>query len=385
MNIKGLIERRNAIVDEMHAIVPQEERALTEEETSKFDELEKELRALDETLARLEKLEGEKVKEVREAMAPQESPAVAEERAFVDYVLGRTNEIRDGEQNMDATNGGAVIPVSIANRIITAVKDRCPILAGATVYAVKGTLKVPVYGPKTVSSTAHDIAVGYQTEFTDITADSGAFTTKDLGGYLAGALTLIGRSVENNGAFSVTTFIVDQMAEKIAIFLEGELLKGSGHSNNHAEGALATSNTVTTAAANKITFDELLDLQASVKQAYQQNACWTMAPATFNEIRKIKDGNGVYLMQRDASSAFPYTLLGKPVYVSDNMPAIAASAKVVLYGDYSGLSVNIRENISVEVLKEKYATMHALGVVAWVEFDSVVTDAQKLACLVMHS
>ena len=82
---------------------------------------------------------------------------------------------------------------------------------------------------------------------------------------------------------------------------------------------------------------------------------------------------------------FPYRLLGKPVYLSDNMPVMAASAKAVLYGNYSGLSVNMRENISIEVLREKYSTMHALGVVAWFEFDSKVTDNQKLAVLTMKS
>ena len=52
------------------------------------------------------------------------------------------------------------------------------------------------------------------------------------------------------------------------------------------------------------------------------------------------------------------------------------------YGDCSGLSVNFRENISIEVLREKYATQHAIGVVSWFEFDSRVTDSQKLAVLV---
>ena len=67
------------------------------------------------------------------------------------------------------------------------------------------------------------------------------------------------------------------------------------------------------------------------------------------------------------------------------MPAQAAGSKSVLYGDYSGLSVNFRENISIQVLREKYATQHAIGVVSWFEFDSRVTDHQKLAVLTMKA
>ena len=64
---------------------------------------------------------------------------------------------------------------------------------------------------------------------------------------------------------------------------------------------------------------------------------------------------------------------------------MAASATPILYGDYSGLSVNIREEPSVEVLREKYATQHALGVVMWFEMDSKVTDEQKLAVNVQNT
>ena len=207
------------------------------------------------------------------------------------------------------------------------------------------------------------------------------FTSVDLGGYLAGALTLIGRSVENNGSFSVVDFIVNQMADEIAGWIEGQLLNGTG--TNAAQGALNTTNVKTAAAAAVITADELIDLQSQVKQAFQANACWTMHPETFAAVKKLKDRNDRYLLQDDITGAFPYRLLGKPVHLSDNMPKMATGNKAILYGDYSGLSVNFRENISIEVLREKYATMHAIGVVSWFEFDAKVTDSQKLAALQM--
>lgn len=381
MNLKALIERRNALLDEMDGLFAacktgEEERAFNETETARFNEIEAEIRAIDTTI---------KAQEARERMERRQAPVAesreaAEERAFTDYILGRTMELRADEQNMTMGNNAAIIPTTIANRIIKAVRDRCPILAGATVYNVKGTLKVPVWGK---ANSTHDITVGYQTEFTEITADSGAFTSVDLGGYLAGALTLIGRSVENNGAFNVTDFIINQMAEEIAVWIEGQLLVGTGSSA--ATGATTTTNSLTAAAFAAVTADELIQLQAKVKQAYQGNACWTMHPDTFAAIKQLKDGNNRYLLQDDVTAAFPYRLLGKPVYLSDNMPTMAASAKAILYGEYSGLSVNFRENISIQVLREHYATQHAIGVVSWFEFDSKVTDNQRLAVLTMKA
>ena len=378
-NLKALMERREELRQNMETLVntaDTECRAMTEEETAQFDAAESEIRAIDATIEREERTRG-----VPNLPAPTdaEERAAAEESAFVDYVLGRASELRAGEQNMTMANNGAIIPTSIADRIVTAVRDRCPILSGATIYRVNGTLKVPVWGK---ANTTHDIAVGYQTEFTELTADSGKFTSVDLSGYLAGALTLIGNSVENNSVFNVTDFIINQMAEEIALFLEKELLNGT---SGKATGALSTPTAVTAASATAITADELIELQAQVKQVYQANACWTMAPETFTSLKKLKDSNGRYLLQDDVTGEFPYRLLGKPVYLSDNMPKLAAGASAVLYGDYSGLSVNLREDISIQVLREKYATQHAIGVVAWFEFDSKVTDSQKLAVLNMKS
>ena len=378
-NLKALMERREELRQNMETLVntaDTECRAMTEEETAQFDAAESEIRAIDATIEREERTRG-----VSNLPAPTdaEERAAAEESAFVDYVMGRVSELRAGEQNLTMANNGAIIPTSIADRIVTAVRDRCPILSGATIYRVNGTLKVPVWGK---ANTTHDIAVGYQTEFTELTADSGKFTSVDLSGYLAGALTLIGNSVENNSVFNVTDFIINQMAEEIALFLEKELLNGT---SGKATGALSTPTAVTAASATAITADELIELQAQVKQVYQANACWTMAPETFISLKKLKDSNGRYLLQDDVTGEFPYRLLGKPVYLSDNMPKLAAGASAVLYGDYSGLSVNLREDISIQVLREKYATQHAIGVVAWLEFDSKVTDSQKLAVLNMKS
>ena len=313
---------------------------------------------------------------------PQENREQQELRSFANFICGTATQMRAGEQNFNLANNGALLPVSIANRIIEAVRDMCPILAGADVYHVSGTLKIPVYGK---ANSTHDIAVGYGADFTELTADAGAFTSVDLTGYLVGALSLVGRSLLNNADVDLVSFVVRKMAESISVFVEHELLVGDGATNSHCTGALSTTNTMIAGSVSAITADNLIDLQAKVKQAFQAKAVWTMHPNTWSAIKKLKDKNDRYLVQDDITGDFPFRLLGKPVHLSDNMPVIASGAKAILYGDYSGLSVNIRENMTVEVLREKYATQHAVGVVAWMELDSKVSDPQKLATLVMSA
>lgn len=379
MNFKKLIEQRNAKLEEMKKLVEAAEtetRSLNEEENTKFAELEKEVRSLDATINAIMAQRELESRDYKEKTQEEKTTEEAETRAFECYIRGQ--ETRAGEQNVTMGNNGAIVPTTIANKIINAIKDISTVFSRATMYNVKGTLKIPVYGD---ANTNHNITVGYQEEFTEITADAGKFTSVDLSGYLAGALSLIGKSVINNAQVDVVSFIVTEMARRIAIFLEHELLLGTG--SNAAQGiATGCTNTLTTTAATAITADELISLQAKVKQAYQKDAIWIMGNDTFTAIKKLKDGDGNYLLQKDFTKEFPYTLLGKSVEVSDNMPAIATGAKTVIYGDMTGLSVNMREGIEIQLLQEKYATKHAVGVVAWFEFDAKVSDNQKLAVLV---
>ena len=142
---------------------------------------------------------------------------------------------------------------------------------------------------------------------------------------------------------------------------------------------------VTTASATALTADELIDVQETVPDVYQGPAIWVMNRATRKAIRKLKDGDGTYLLQKDFNAKWGYTLLGKDVYTSDNMAGMEAGKTAIFYGDMSGLAVKLSEDVSIEVLREKYATQHAVGVVGWIEIDSKVEDGQKIAKLVMKS
>ena len=108
-----------------------------------------------------------------------------------------------------------------------------------------------------------------------------------------------------------------------------------------------------------------------------------MSPATRDALRNLKDDVGRYMLIDDLTAPFGKVLLGKPVYVSDNMPDIATGVKAIFYGDMSGLATNFHEEMHVEVLRELYAAQHAIGVVGWVEFDAKVVDQQKISVLKM--
>lgn len=378
--LKGLIEQRNAAIEAMKALVTAaetEKRAFTEEETRSYEDYKKDIAALDKTIAAAEEARNLSEKEIQGDDDGKETDEVKEERAFKEYIVA-VSEQRATQQNFTKGTNGSVIPSTIVNKIITKTQEICPIFQKCTLYIGKGTIKVPVYS----ADGAHDITVAYQEEFQEITADAGKFATVDLDAYLAGALTLISKSLIDNSAINLVEFVISEMARKIAIFIEKELLVGT---SGKSQGALSTSTTIKASKTTTITADELISLQSKIPTCYQKDACWTMHPETFDFIKKLKDGNQQYLLQTNQNIAgeFPYVILGKPVHLSDNMPKMEAGKTAVLYGDYAGLGAKLGETFEITPLVEKYATMHAIGILSYFEIDSKVIDAQKLATITM--
>jgi len=390
MRIKALTEKMDAIVEQMETMTASavddngEERAFSEEEQATFNDLQEKATNLKNTIEAEERARDLELKPVEQKVEEKkemtiEERAIAEERAFADYLRGVVSEERAaGDVNMAKADGAATIPTTIANKIITKVWDICPIAARATRYNAKGTLSIPYY-PATVSGATPDLAMAYAAEFSELESTSGKFTSIDLQAFLAGVLTKVSKSLVNNSQFDIVGFVVDHMAENIARWLERECLIGTA---NKITGLAAATQTMEAAAAAAVTADELIDLQGMVKDAFQPNACWIMAPSTRDAIRKLKDGEERYLLAPDYREGFGYMLLGKPVFVSDNMPALGAGNKEIFYGDLSGLALKFSEDINIEVLRERFATEHAIGVVGYLECDAKIENEQKIAVLV---
>lgn len=388
MNYKGLEEKKNDLITRAEAILNDAEtnkRELTDDEAQELAEIRDDVRKIKEALKIHDELKEEK-KELKEEAADDAAEAQAmkeaackeeaDRRAFEAYVRGVVLNERDAV-NMTKAANGAVIPTTIANKIIAMVYNICPILEKSTKYNVKGKLVVPYYDESTNS-----ITVDYADEFVELTSDVGTFTKIELDGFLAGTLTLISRSLINNAQFNIVDFIVERMAYAIKRFIEGELLNGT---ENKVAGLSGVTKSITAAATSAITADEVVRLHDAIIDDFQANAIWIMSPATRTALRTLKSSTGYYLLNDDISTPFGTSLLGKPVYVSDNMPDMGAGKTAIYYGDMRGLATKFSEEMSIEVLREKYATQHAVGVVGWLEFDAKVEDAQKIAKLVMHA
>ena len=377
MNRKGLEEKRNDLKGQMTSLLnnaKKENRAMTTKEVSTFDKLEKEIKDIDATLKREEMKNKMENKEMKKDATLEER----EVKEFANYIRA-TVENRADASNLTKSDNGAIIPQTIANKIIDKLKQISPVYARATKYKAKGTLVIPK-----VDDSTDDITVGYQTEFTDMLSHSNKFSSISLTGYLIGALTKISKSLLNNSDFDLVNFVINRMAEKFKAFYEGELINGTTSKINGIVGSYDTTNMkVTLAQKSTITSDELIDIQEKVIDDYQGNACWIMEKSTRTAIRKLKDGQGNYLLNQIFGKDWDYELLGKPVFCSEKLSALGTASKpVIIYGDISGLAVKETGTMEMQVLNELFAPQHAVGVCAYNEIDAKVENTQKIAVAV---
>ena len=101
----------------------------------------------------------------------------------------------------------------------------------------------------------------------------------------------------------------------------------------------------------------IVGVEAALPPQYETNAKWMATKATWSVLRAITDTTGRPLWNpADAwptnTNGYAPTLLGYPVLKSQFMPAIAANAYPILFGDLRGYYIVDRVGLSVEVLRE---------------------------------
>lgn len=77
-----------------------------------------------------------------------------------------------------------------------------------------------------------------------------------------------------------------------------------------------------------------LDMVYSLRARYRNNAQWLTSKLILAALRKYKDGDGRYLWQPALTAGQPATFLGYGITEAEDMPALAANAFPLAFGDF---------------------------------------------------
>lgn len=371
------LEQRNAKITQLEGLVATaktEKRSLSSAEQTQFNAIKKEIEQIDLKLAEdsVNDLTNSKI-ETR-GLSQQEQKEI---RSFIRYIQSGGTDLRD----LSSTGSGAIVPKTIADRVISRVREIAPVFGLMQQYSVQGALSVPVY-----DWTAHT-STGFASDLTQITNSSGTFLTTDLKAFPIVSLSLVGRSLINQSSLDVMNIIVEQIAMSIANFISAELINDT---NGKFSGVLNDiTNTVSAETAGEVGLDDLINIQMSVASVFQPNSYYLMHPNILKSIRKLKDTSGQPLLiagNENLKNSFGYTLLGSSILLDENMPAtITAGSKFMYYGSFQdGLIGNTQPNapLSTQILTERYADIYGVGILSSMEFDCNLGNSRALGCLV---
>ena len=282
------------------------------------------------------------------------------------------------QEGVDA-DGGYLVPDEYDSRLITKLTEENVIRRLGHRLSTSGDHKINIAAS---TPAAAWIEEGESLTFGDATFDQIILDAHKL--HVAVKVT---EELLYDSMFDIENYLFDAFGKALANAEEDAFINGDG--NGKPLGILAAAGGaqtgVTTASSTAITADEVINLVYSLKRPYRKNAVFIMNDQTIAAIRKLKDGNGMYMWQPALTAGEPDRLLGYPVHTSQFMPTIAAGAKTIAFGDFSYYNIGDRGSRSLGELRELFAGNGMVGFLAKERVDGKLVLPEAVQCLQMKA
>ena len=372
---------------------------LSAEDDAAYTKMEQEITDLGKEIARLERQEALDAELNRPVNRPLTGKpggrADADDgedktgRASDDYRKNFWNAMRSKAPMPAVTNalqvgtdseGGYLVPDEYERTLVEALEEENIFRQMAKVIKTSsGDRKIPVVASKGTASWIDE--EGAYPESDD------SFGQVSIGAYKLGTMIKVSEELLNDSVFDLQSYISREFARRIGAKEEEAFFTGDGKGKPlgvlAATGGAETG--VTAASATAVTADELMDLYYSLKSPYRKKSMWVLNDSTIKAIRKLKDNNGQYLWQPSLTAGTPDMILGRPIKTSAYMPAMAAGAKTIAFGDFSYYWIADRQGRSFKRLNELFAATGQVGFLASQRVDGKMILAEAVKVLVQKA
>lgn len=193
----------------------------------------------------------------------------------------------------------------------------------------------------------------------------------------------------DDATVDIETWLAQKIAEKMTLSENAAFITGDGRGKPRGlltyelvdvgKGEWGKFEAVASKSHDGLNGDALIEAFHTLKAQYLSGATWVMARSVMAVIRKLKGENHQYLWQPSMIEGTPATLLGSPVVIADDMPALEVKkpATAIAFGNFreayqivdrAGLHV-LRDPFSAKPYVEFYATKRVGGDV--INFDAI--------------
>lgn len=254
--------------------------------------------------------------------------------AFSRFVRhGGEAECRSISVDTAASGGYLVMPQQMAAGIARSVDDEVFVRRLATVVQVQ---QADSLGIGVQESNPDD--ADWTAEIRDVNVDSAqTFGKREL------KPVLLSKAVDVSQKMlrvmpEIELFIQDRLAYKFAVTMEKAYMTGHGANQplgvfTASSNGVPTTRDVTCGTTTAITDTGLIDMLYGLKSGYRSDpsCAWVFSRAAMAQIRKLKDSQGGYLWKpgQGLETNTGDTLLGKPVFESEYVPATFTTGQYV--------------------------------------------------------
>lgn len=375
-SIQNLREERTAKAREYRNLLDKNPGKLPEDVTAKLDGLESDITALDESIARHEKA----LKLEAEALAREaaEDAAKGKDQSSPQAVFAKW--LRGGDKAMSAedwqvvrntmstttdSQGGYTVPTETARDILDALKAFGGMREAATVISTASgnSMEWP-----TSDGTAETGEIVAQNEAATDADPTFGVKTLPVYKFSSKVVTVPIELLQDTGV-NLEAFIRSRLVERLGRITNTKFTVGTGSGEPYGIVAgISLGKAGASGQTATLIYDDLVDLEHSVDPAYRMGAgCkWMFNDSTLKALKKLKDGESRPIWQPDISAKVPASILNYGYIINQDVAAMSASAKSVLFGDLS--KYVIRDAMSITFYRftdSAYAKKGQVGFLAF--------------------
>jgi HK97 family phage major capsid protein len=379
-SIQALRERRSVLAQSLHALVNQTEgKDWKPEHQSKYDEGMSQITDIDTEIGRfqavLDKINDDalesrgketKAKAIRENggasmyarwLRGGDRSITAEEWAGIRATLSTTT----------GSEGGYTVQTEVAKSVADALKAYGGMREVSTVIQTAGVGDLNFPTSDGTSETGELIG-----QNTTATAADPTFGVVSIVSYkFSSKIVAVPFELLQDSSVDIEAFVNNRLATRIGRATNTYFTTGTGTAQPRGVVTAAASGKVGTSGQTvTVIYDDLVDLIHSVDPEYRKSpACrFMMADSSLKVVRKLKDSQNrpIFLPGYDLNAKMPDTILGYGITINQDMAAMAANAKSILFGDFS--KYIIRDVMGVTMFRfddSAYIKLGQIGFLAW--------------------
>lgn len=296
--------------------------------------------------------------------------------------LARENGESRALSSFGFTGGGAIVDSGFVNRLERTMKAFGPMIRTSEVMITKDGTETSWPTLNDVDNEGVQIGESEQVENDDLDFSAYKFRSYKF----TSKMLKVPHELIRDTPLNLARIISDALGERLGRIVNRRATSGDG--NATLSGIVGGSSAgKTTSSGTAITFEELMELQASVDPAYreQPGVGWMMNSDVASYIMRIKDGEGRFVWTDPSKGILAGAqgmLLGAPVHMNSMMDGtLATGNKTALFGDLAAYKLRIVNSIRLRTLTERYADTDQTGFIAWIECDGCLLNPSGTAAL----